>query len=56
MARAREVAAAVLAEVFAAAKPDPAPAPPSMGLAARLEQPLSRRGFFSAFLRAGDKT
>ncbi len=52
MARAREVAEAVLAEIFKAAEtPPPLPAP--VGLAAKLEQPVSRRGFFSALLRPG---
>jgi [NiFe] hydrogenase assembly HybE family chaperone len=48
MARAREVAEAVMAELFKAATP---PAPE--GLQAKLEQPLSRRGFFGALLRPG---
>jgi [NiFe] hydrogenase assembly HybE family chaperone len=70
MEQARDVATAALAEMFApaqaeAAKPEavPAPAPlvaaaptPPVGLVAKLEQPVSRRGFFSAFLRAGDKS
>jgi [NiFe] hydrogenase assembly HybE family chaperone len=50
MAQAREVAAAVLAEIF---KPAAAPPPPAEGLTAKLEQPLSRRGFFGALLRPG---
>jgi [NiFe] hydrogenase assembly HybE family chaperone len=53
MARAREVATAVLTEVFSVAAPDAAPA---VGLAARLEQPVSRRGFLGALLRSGEKT
>lgn len=52
MAQAREVAEAVLAEVFKPAEaPPPPPAP--VGLTAKLEQPLSRRGFFGALLRPG---
>lgn len=43
MATARAVAAAVLDEVFTPAAPE--------GLAAKLEQPLSRRGFLGALLR-----
>ncbi len=56
MDQAREVASAVLAEVFSPAPPaaQPAAAPPQ-GLVARLEQPVSRRGFFGALLRPGDK-
>jgi hypothetical protein len=50
MARAREVAAAVLAEVFEPAAP--AQSAP-VGFAAKREQPLSRRGFFGALLRPG---
>lgn len=56
MARARQVAAAVLAEVFTQAEPDAPPAPSPAGLAARLEQPVSRRGFLGAFLRPREKT
>jgi [NiFe] hydrogenase assembly HybE family chaperone len=57
MARARDVAEAVLAEVFTTAGPEAAPAAlPSAGLAARLEQPVSRRGFLGALLRPGEKT
>jgi hypothetical protein len=42
-------------EVFT--EPDAAPVvPPPQGLAARLEQPVSRRGFLGALLRAGQKT
>lgn len=53
MERARTVAEAVLAEIFAPAAPEPAPEP--VGLAAKLDQPVSRRGFFGALLRSGDK-
>ncbi|MFZ3043135.1 MAG: [NiFe]-hydrogenase assembly chaperone HybE [Thiobacillus sp.] len=53
MARAREMATAVLTEVFSPAAPDAAPA---VGLVARLEQPVSRRGFLGALLRPGEKT
>lgn len=63
MERAREVAAATLAEVFTPAAsetlPEAAPVQPSpqpVGLVAKLEQPVSRRGFFGAFLRPGGKT
>lgn len=57
MARAREVAAAVLAEVFSLPEPDAAPVVrPQVGLIARLEQPVSRRGFLGALLRPGEKT
>jgi [NiFe] hydrogenase assembly HybE family chaperone len=61
MERAREVAMAVLAEMFAPAEPEAAPAafppaPPPVGLTARLDQPVSRRGFFGAFLRPGEKS
>ncbi len=49
MARARDVAEAVLAEVF-----KPAEAAPPVGLAEKLEQPMSRRGFFGALLRPGN--
>lgn len=52
MAQAREVAAAVLAEIFKPAAAPPPP-PPVEGLTAKLEQPLSRRGFFGALLRPG---
>lgn len=56
MARAREVAAAALAEVFTLPEPDAAPtARPPVGLVARLEQPVSRRGFLGALLRPGEK-
>lgn len=51
MARAREVAEAVLAEVFKPA--EVAPAAPPVGLTEKLEQPMSRRGFFGALLRPG---
>lgn len=53
MDRARAVAAASLEEIFTPAPP--APAPPPVGLTAKLEQPVSRRGFFGALLRPGDK-
>jgi hypothetical protein len=61
MDRAREVAAAALAEMFTPAEPAAAPAasppaPPPVGLTAKLDQPVSRRGFFGAFLRPGDKS
>lgn len=53
MDQAREVASAVLAEVFTPAAPAAPPAP--QGLVAKLDQPVSRRGFFGALLRPGDK-
>ena len=55
MAQAREVAEAVLVEVFKPAETQPPPPAPaaSVGLTAKLEQPLSRRGFFGALLRPG---
>lgn len=57
MARVREVAAAVLAEVFTLPESDAAPVTrPAVGLVARLEQPVSRRGFLGALLRPGEKT
>ena len=61
MDRAREVAAAALAEMFTPTEPAAAPAasppaPPLVGLTAKLDQPVSRRGFFGAFLRPGDKS
>jgi [NiFe] hydrogenase assembly HybE family chaperone len=49
MAQARSVAEAVLAEVFTAVEPA-APAVPAEGMTAKLEQPLSRRGFLGALL------
>ncbi len=52
MAQAKAVADAVLAEVFAVAEPQ-VPVVPADGLTAKLEQPLSRRGFFGALLRGG---
>ncbi len=70
MEQAREVAEASLAEMFTPAQsstPEPvgvpasapqaaaAPTPP-VGLIAKLDRPVSRRGFFSAFLRTGDKS
>lgn len=56
MTRAREVAVAILAEVFTPAGPAVVPpAPTPVGLSAKLEQPLSRRGFLGAFLRPGEK-
>lgn len=56
-ARAREVATAVMAEVFAVPQPDAAPAArPPLNLAGRLAQPVSRRGFLGALLRSGEKT
>lgn len=57
MAQAREVASAVLAEMFTPAPPaapESTPAVPE-GMAAKLEKPVSRRGFFGALLRSGDK-
>jgi [NiFe] hydrogenase assembly HybE family chaperone len=70
MDQAREVAQASLAEMFTPAQAEaaepghvPSPVPPAVatptppvGLIAKLDQPVSRRGFFSAFLRAGDKS
>ena len=57
MIQAREVAATVLAEVFSLPEPDAAlVARPPVGLVARLEQPVSRRGFLGALLRPGEKT
>jgi [NiFe] hydrogenase assembly HybE family chaperone len=61
MDRAREVAAAALAEMFTPTEPAAAPAasppaPPLVGLTAKLDQPVSRRGFFGAFLRPGEKS
>jgi [NiFe] hydrogenase assembly HybE family chaperone len=59
MARAREVAVATLSTVFGPAESEPASAPPTpqpVGLVAKLEQPVSRRGFFGALLRPGGKT
>ncbi len=54
MARAREVAEAVLVEVFKPTDATPAtPAAPPVGMAEKLEQPMSRRGFFGALLRPG---
>jgi [NiFe] hydrogenase assembly HybE family chaperone len=69
MDQAREVAVASLAEMFTPAQAEapepehvPAPTPqaavalnPPVGLIAKLDQPVSRRGFFSAFLRPGGK-
>ncbi|MDP1904702.1 MAG: [NiFe]-hydrogenase assembly chaperone HybE [Pseudomonadota bacterium] len=56
MARAREVAEAVLAEVFKPADvvPPVIPPAPPVGLTEKLEQPMSRRGFFGALLRPGN--
>lgn len=53
MDRAREVAGAVLTEVFTPAAPAPAPQPD--GLTEKLEAPVNRRGFLSALLGSGDK-
>jgi [NiFe] hydrogenase assembly HybE family chaperone len=54
MDQAREAAAAVLEEVFT---PVPPTAPtPQAGLAAKLEQPASRRGFLGALLGNGEKS
>jgi hypothetical protein len=55
------VAAAALAEMFTPAEPAAAPAAspptsPPVGLIAKLDQPVSRRGFFGAFLRPGEKS
>lgn len=52
MDQAREVAAAVLAEVFTPQAAQPAALPPS-GLTDRLEQTVSRRGFLGAFMGQG---
>lgn len=52
MAQAKAVAEAVLAEVFSVAEA-PATGVQAAGLAAKLEQPLSRRGFFGTLLRGG---
>lgn len=49
MARAREVATASLAEIFTQAEPS-APEARPVGLTAKLEQPVNRRGFLSALL------
>lgn len=56
MDEAREVAATILAEVFtpAARSPESAAAAPQ-GLEAKLERPVSRRGFVAALLRHGSK-
>lgn len=56
MDQAREVASAVLAEMFtpAAAEAAPEPAAPE-GLNAKLDKPVSRRGFFGSLLRPGQK-
>jgi [NiFe] hydrogenase assembly HybE family chaperone len=53
MDQAREVAAASIEEIFTPAPP--VPAPPPVGLSAKLDQPVSRRGFLGALLRPGDK-
>jgi [NiFe] hydrogenase assembly HybE family chaperone len=51
MSQARAVAEAVLNEVFAGEHPPATPpSPSSQELAARLEQPVSRRGFLGALL------
>lgn len=52
MEQARAVAEAALAEVFTAAEPT-AEVVPASGMAAKLEQPLSRRGFLGALLPGG---
>lgn len=52
MAQAKAVAEAVLAEVFTVTEA-PATVVQAEGLTAKLEQPLSRRGFFNALLRGG---
>lgn len=54
MDRAREAARAILAEIFTPAVSSPSSPPPS-GLAAKLDRPVSRRGFFGALLRPGGK-
>mgnify|MGYP001811031239 CR=1 FL=1 len=56
MDQARAVAEAVLAEVFTVAEPEPAVVStivPAEGMTAKLEQPLSRRGFLGALLPVG---
>lgn len=55
MDQAREVATAVLAEVFTPQAPE-TPAPPLPGLATQLEQPVSRRGFLGAVLGQGNRS
>jgi [NiFe] hydrogenase assembly HybE family chaperone len=51
MAQARAVAEAALAEVFTVAEPAVVPAiVPAEGITAKLEKPLSRRGFLGALL------
>lgn len=53
MEQAQAVALASLEAIFTPSPP--APAPPPVGLSAKLQQPVSRRGFFGALLRPGDK-
>ncbi len=53
MDQARAVATAVLDEIFTPQTVEPPP-PPAQGLNAKLEQPLSRRGFLGAFLKQGN--
>ena len=55
MDQAREVATAVLAEVFTPQVPE-VPPPPAPGLGTKLEQPVSRRGFLGAFLSQGSQS
>lgn len=55
MAQAREVASVVLAEVLTPLAPE-APPPPAPGMGAKLEQPVSRRGFLGAFLGQGGRS
>lgn len=50
MDRAREVARAVLDELFTPAPESPPARPEPEGLSAKLAQPVSRRGFFGALL------
>lgn len=52
MDQAREVATAVLDEIFTPQVPE-VPPPPAPGLSTKLEQPVSRRGFLGAFLGQG---
>jgi hypothetical protein len=53
----RDVAVAVIAEVFTVPEPEMASAARApAGLADRLAQPVSRRGFLGALLRPGERT
>jgi [NiFe] hydrogenase assembly HybE family chaperone len=57
MDRARTVAAAAIAEVFTMPEPEMASvAHAPAGLADRLAQPVSRRGFLGALLRPGERS